>query len=292
MGYLSIRNLYKHQNVIGKYQEWWALEKIHGTSAHISVDLVKGKVKFFSGGENYENFCKLFNKEGILKGILDLENICCNGVILYGEAYGGRQQKMSGTYGDKLRFIVFDVMVGGKWLTVREAESITIKCGLEFVSYKKIKSTIEELNAAMSEQSIQAIRNGVGEGKVREGIVIRPMEEDVDDLGERVIYKHKTKEYSETKRVYALGEEVVKQQGNVEEIAKNWVTGMRLEHMLQKIKRDGVKETYTSVINYMLEDVKKESTDEVDISPALEKAVKKLVSKLYNRKLKSGVSEP
>ena len=39
-------------------------------------------------------------------------------IIVYGEAYGGKQQGMRATYGDKLKFIVFDVKIYDRFLSV------------------------------------------------------------------------------------------------------------------------------------------------------------------------------
>ena len=57
MGYLHIRNLYQDQDIL-LFKECYALEKIHGTSAHIAWD---GELKFFAGGCNHDRFCALFN---------------------------------------------------------------------------------------------------------------------------------------------------------------------------------------------------------------------------------------
>ena len=48
MGYRHIENLYKSQTIL-QFRECWALEKIHGTSAHVRWS--DGKVWFHSGGE-------------------------------------------------------------------------------------------------------------------------------------------------------------------------------------------------------------------------------------------------
>ena len=58
MAYLHIDNLYKNQDIL-LFKECYALEKIHGTSAHISFD--GSEVKYFSGGEKYEKFVADFN---------------------------------------------------------------------------------------------------------------------------------------------------------------------------------------------------------------------------------------
>ena len=58
MSYLHIDNLYKAQEIL-LFKECYAMEKIHGTSAHISFN--SGNVKFFSGGCKHGEFIKLLN---------------------------------------------------------------------------------------------------------------------------------------------------------------------------------------------------------------------------------------
>ena len=53
-------------------------------------------------------------------------------VTVYGEAIGAGVQS-GGAYGDKIRFIAFDVKVGGKYLDNRDARDVVWKLGLDFV---------------------------------------------------------------------------------------------------------------------------------------------------------------
>jgi hypothetical protein len=133
MGYLHIDNLYKNKEIF-LFKECYALEKIDGTSAHISWK--EGKLSFFSGGSKHENFIKLFHENLLIASFQELFGE--QEVVVFGEAYGGKLQGMSGTYGEELKFIVFDVKVGFCWLDVPKAENIAQKLGLEFVHYNKI----------------------------------------------------------------------------------------------------------------------------------------------------------
>ena len=100
MAYLHIDNLYKNQTVLA-FKEVYALEKIHGTSAHICYRQAEGPpmtgiCTFFSGGAPHDAFVKLFD-EAALSRTLD-EMFPPDGkpleVYVYGEAYGGRMQGM------------------------------------------------------------------------------------------------------------------------------------------------------------------------------------------------------
>ena len=115
MSYLSILNLYKDQTIL-QMKEVWALEKVHGTSAHVSYKIQPdlspvpphSVVKFFSGGEKHEKFCSLFDINDLFVRFIALGH---TDVTVYGEAYGGSCQKMAATYGPDLRFIAFDVLI-------------------------------------------------------------------------------------------------------------------------------------------------------------------------------------
>ena len=79
----------------------------------LTVDVVL-KLNFFSGGESHTNFTSLFdidNLTNLFQTIFGDEE-----VVVFGEAYGGKQQKMSNTYGPKLKFVGFDVKVDKSWL--------------------------------------------------------------------------------------------------------------------------------------------------------------------------------
>ncbi|AYV78126.1 MAG: ligase 2 [Edafosvirus sp.] len=277
MGYLSIQNLYKCQEVIAKYAEWYALEKIHGTSAHITFNK---EIKFSSGGSKHSDFIKIFNQDDIKNKFDDMK--IEGKVVVYGEAYGGKLLKMAETYGPELKFVAFDVKVNDKWLTVPEAETFVKKLGLEFVSYKKISSTIKELDEARDEESIQAIRNGMGKGKLREGIVIRPLKEEDNKHDERIIYKHKRTEFSEHKTPKKLGDEIMTSQSAIQ-IAEDWVTEMRLEHVLDKLKKKKKELSIPNVIDAMVADILREGRGEIDESPTLIKNIKSESANLYKK---------
>ena len=73
MGYLHIENLYRNQDIL-LFKEAYALEKIHGTSAHVSFKAVpdqQATVGFFSG-EQYDRFVQLFDKQVLLEKFLTL----------------------------------------------------------------------------------------------------------------------------------------------------------------------------------------------------------------------------
>jgi len=178
------------------------MEKIHGTSAHIT--LANGNLNFSSGGESHERFVKFFPED--LKEKMELY---AYDFTIYGECYGSKCQGMKDTYGNDLKFIVFDIEVAGVWLPVPEAEEMTKKLGLEFVHYEKVSTDLAILDDQRDADSVQAVRNGMGTGHKREGVVLRPLIEVSRADGTRVICKHKRDDFRETATPRVVGADPV-----------------------------------------------------------------------------------
>jgi len=158
MGYLDIDNLYKNQEILN-FKEVYALEKIHGTSAHISYK--DGRIAFFAGGGSYDIFVKLFDAEKLKTELSKIifDNKSC---IIYGEFYGGKMQGMSATYGKDQKFVVFDINIGGVWLNVPKANSFATSLGLDFVSWNRISTNIKDIDHEKDIDSVQAVKKWHG----------------------------------------------------------------------------------------------------------------------------------
>jgi hypothetical protein len=292
MGYLHIANLYASKNIL-LFKEVFCLEKLHGTSVHLSFDpdLPEGQqLVVFPGGIKYDAFVKCLDLESILakfkaKGTK---------ATVYGEGYGGSCQKMSDTYGKEIKFCAFDVRVEHdgvkRWLEVPRAELFVKDLGLEFVHYKQVPATIEALDAERDAPSEQAIRNCCGNDKIREGIVCRPLLEFSYDGAEesRIICKHKRAEFRETKSVMTLqSEEKKKELDTAALIVDEYVVPMRLEHVLQKMGDPDflIVERTKEVITNMVEDVLREG--EFAESKTLTKEIGNRTAKLYKEWLRN-----
>ena len=281
MGYLHIQNLYREQTIL-LFKECYATEKIHGTSTHISFNYEQKKVSFSSGGEGHEKFVKLFDAQKLLDGFISLFN---DDVVIFGEGYGGKQQGQSDRYGKELKFIAFDVKVGNHWLSVPNAEDVATKLGLEFVHYVKIPTTIEAIDAERDADSVQAVRNGMGAGHKREGVVLRPLVEMRVNNGDRVISKHKGAEFGETKTHRDVDPEKLKVLTEANEIAEEWVTAMRLEHVLDKLPNVVDMSAIPVVIKAMVEDVYREGKGEFVESKSVEIAIGRKTAVMFKKRL-------
>lgn len=276
MGYMHIDNLYKYQEVL-LFKRVYVLEKIHGTSANVSYK--EGTVRFFSGGAKHDQFITIFNHQKIEEGFKKLEY---EDVTVYGEAYGGSMQKMSDVYGDKLRFIAFDVKVGENWLNVPDAEQVAKILGLEFVWYTEADCNLGELDKYRDQHSIQAIRNGLGEGKIGEGIIIRPLIELTNKKGKRIIAKHKRDDFRETKSPRPVVDpNKLQVLLDAEKIADEWVTDMRLNHVLDKIEQPHVIEKTPFVIKAMFMDIAREGEGEIVITDAARASIGRRTASMF-----------
>jgi hypothetical protein len=281
MSYLHIPNLYKSQEIL-LFKQCFAMEKIDGTSGHLCWSAAKnenidrkGNLRFFSGGSDYERFVELFNAEELREKI---EAKCVpSPCYIYGEVYGGKMQGMKKVYGEKLKFVVFEVKLGDSWLSVPDAEDVSKSLGLEFVYYKLIPATIEAIDAERDALSEQAKRNMMGDHP-REGIVLRPLIEVTMNNGERIIVKHKTEACRETATSRPVSPESIKILSDAKAIATEWVTRERLHHIFGHEKIECAVENISKIIPIMIEDILREGSGEIIDSPKARREIGRLTA--------------
>ena len=278
MGYLKISNLQKNQDVL-LFKEVYVMEKTHGTSAKVLWDK---DLSFFSGGAKHESFVAIFDQEKLKTAFLEMGH---SQVTIYGEAYGGKEQGMSKTYGPNLSFIAFEVQIGDAWLDVPNSEQVVTRLGLEFVPWKKMSSDIELLKAERDAPSLVAVRRGITEPKMREGIVIRPPIEVTRNNGTRVMAKWVADAFRETTSIRQVKQAQSEQMTNAQAIADEWVTERRVfEHVLAAMnpKLQG-KEDTPKAIKAVLEDIRAESEGEIEWSGEVEKAIGRKAAKMFHQ---------
>jgi len=283
MGYMDIPLLYKAQEIL-LFKRCYAMEKCHGTSAHLSWN--NGQLGFFSGGEKHEKFVSLFDQEKLTAIFTD--NFGDMKVRIHGEAYGGKQQGMSHTYGPNLKFIVFDVRVEESWLSVPKAEKVASDLGLEFVHYVEIPTDLAAIDAERDSDSVQAVRNGMGPGHKREGVVLRPPIEVVMNNGERIICKHKREEFSERAHVPKVSDPAkLEVMTKAQEIADEWVVPMRLAHILQDLPyANGIEHT-GEIVKAMIKDIRKEAKGEITEGRDIDTVIGRKSAQLWKQYIKT-----
>jgi hypothetical protein len=299
MGYMKIPNLYADKTIL-QLKEVWVMEKVHGTSAHLLW--WDGQLMFYPGGEKLERFKGAFDGSQWHPEIDDLiarfrEYDFGHGdfpVTVFGEAYGGKQQGMRKVYGDRLSFVAFEVQIGSMWLNVPQAARIVAKLGLDFVPFTKrtlshnTKQVAQMLEQEAVRPSYQGGKMGVRDLQPREGVVLRPMQELFYwDHGnyKRVMAKHKNPDYREHLRVRKLEKAQYETLEKADEIAQEWVTNMRLNHVLDKLNNPTGMEACGYVGKGMVEDVFAECGKEIKDSKAARRAISKRAVNMYKERV-------
>lgn len=118
--------------------------------------------------------------------------------IIFGETYGKKMQKAGSRYcKDKLKFICFDISIGGVWLKRDAVEDICNKLGIDVVPY---------LGEMTLDEAIKKVKTGflsqVSEDPTleAEGIVLRAPLGILDRMGRRIITKVKTVDFRDLER--------------------------------------------------------------------------------------------
>lgn len=297
MGYMHIPNLYKERDIL-MFKEVWALEKVHGSSAHISFKnqgdddtgrTVPPTVHLFCGGCKKELFNSLWNLEELTKKFLDLG---VEKITIYGEGYGGKMQGMSATYGKELKFVAFDVRIGEVWLDVEKAHEICASMSIDFVAYEKVSTNLEDLDRERDRPSRQAVWNGIHEDKLSEGVVLRPIIELRKNNGARIICKHKRDEFMETSKPRKVQDpEKLKILGDAKVVAKEWVTFNRMSNILSHIDKEPTIEIIGDIIKIMIEDIKREGNKEIVWNKPIERAIGKATAELFKMYIKDKLYE-
>jgi len=186
-------------SVFGTIREWDVTEKIDGTNIRVMLSDA-GEVSFGGRtnaaqipGDLVQYLIRTFQQER-LKSAMWIDGTPIE-AILYGEGYGPGIQKGGGLYRADKSFILFDVLVGGKWWLDREAvNDVAAKLGIEVVPYlgrMTLGQIVEHVRTPFPSKLGTAMA---------EGVVARPIETLFDKRMSRVIIKLKTKDFIAGKR--------------------------------------------------------------------------------------------
>lgn len=290
MGYKKIDNLYKNQTIL-MFKECYAMEKIHGTSANISYCSQIEKINYFAGGSSQMLFIGLFDNDKLIK---TFKEMLVDKITIYGESFGGKCQGMSASYGKEQSFVAFEVKIGDTWLSVPNAEDMCNKLEIPFMPYKRIPCTLTAIDVERDRDSIIGKQKTGKDGIIREGVVLRPIQEFSfqNNRGGVIRAKHKRDEFMEmrTKRKVSDDPEKMIVLNKADEIALEWVTEMRLKHVLDKLPDVHDMRSTQIVMEAMIEDVLIESTDEIVDSKEARRAIgtrtAKLLKQYFINKLK------
>lgn len=265
MGYLHILNLFARKQILNN-KELFAQEKIHGTSAHITLQLENDKLRidYSSGGAAGVPFKSVIDAQ---LNLVEAEKLVrawkdhYRKLTIYGEAFGGKLNQMRSTYGDSLHFWAFDlkwtmpetfglppaveglpapteeVTLPGKegWFDVDDAQAIVRSLNINFIEVVKTTNDILELDRLRDLPSVIAAHVFPSGDKRNEGIVIKTR---IDGQGQRDEAKHKQGWASEKGVAATIDPERQTRIEQGQAYAKEWVNMMRVEHVAGHILRD------------------------------------------------------
>jgi ATP-dependent RNA circularization protein (DNA/RNA ligase family) len=187
------------KSVIGTINLWDVTEKIDGTNVRIMLS-GKGEMSYGGRTENAQMptdlLMKLVNMfpADKLKAAMWKDQPQNPEVILFGEGYGPGIQR-GGSYRADKSFILFDVLIEGKWwLDQENIQDVAKKLEIDSVPYLGRK-TLDQIIEMVKEPFQSKIGTAMAEG-----IVARPIETLFDKRGERLIIKLKTKDFKGSKK--------------------------------------------------------------------------------------------
>lgn len=171
---------------------WHWTEKIDGTNIRCILD--HGNLSFGGRGDNAQIHAELTKwlYENVSRDKL-MEIFPDGNAVIYGEGYGAGIQKGGGLYSPTKKFIVFDVLVDGKWwLNYENVCDVASKLGLDVVP---------DFGEMTLEEATELVRTGFksklnGGQREAEGLVGKPLETLFDKKGARLVVKLKTKDFA------------------------------------------------------------------------------------------------
>lgn len=186
-------------SVLATIREWDVTEKIDGTNIRVMLS-ASGDVSFGGRSNNamlpadlLQYLIRTFPSSA-MKAALQKDEVPVE-AVMYGEGYGPGIQKGGGLYRADKSFILFDVLIGGKWWLEREAVAdIAAKLGIDAVPYLG-RMTLDQIIALVRQPFPSRLGTALAEG-----IVARPIETLFDRRGSRIIIKLKTKDFVAGKR--------------------------------------------------------------------------------------------
>mgnify|MGYP003403695796 CR=1 FL=1 len=171
--------------------KWTWTEKVDGTNIRIICE--EGRVTFGGRAEGSQIPATLVAKLNAI--FLPLEETLkivfaeSPHVVLYGEGYGDKIQKIGGQYRSDQSFVLFDVKIGDWWLQRADVEDIAFNLGLGVVPVVGTGTLLEAI-----EYTKQGFKSKWGDFQA-EGLVVRPATELRARSGHRIITKVKHKDF-------------------------------------------------------------------------------------------------
>lgn len=152
--------------------------------AQIPAPLVNKLNEYFGGEQNAQVFEQVFGEKD---------------VVLFGEGYGNKIQKVGGQYNsDGVDFALFDVCIGENYMPRIVVQSVARAFGVDAVPIVGL-GTIDKAIAFVQSKPYSRVaqKKNAASTLLMEGVVCRPMVELRTRTGERVICKIKLQDFKD-----------------------------------------------------------------------------------------------
>lgn len=171
---------------------WEFTEKVDGTNIRIYWD---GDSVWYEGrNENSQiptHLTEALDRE--INQRLVKQTFGSTPVVMYGEGYGPKIQKVGHKYRDDNSFVLFDVNIGGTWIERDKLREMAHSLNLEIVPV---------IGSGTLYEMVECCREGFysqwGDFEA-EGIIAKPEGGFLNRLGNRIITKCKCRDFQETK---------------------------------------------------------------------------------------------
>lgn len=192
------------QEAVGQISKWLVTEKVDGMNMRVLYQPNWPKapmIQFFGRtdranipGDLRTHMEQTFTPTALSVAFdtsdpLDPEPLLPDEVILFGEGFGPGIQKAGQAYGGVKRFILFDVVVNGVWLSFANVQDIAQKLGIESVPVLCEACDLETAKLSVGHSLLQA-----PDSEHIEGIVARTDPYLFDGRGKRVMFKYKLRD--------------------------------------------------------------------------------------------------
>ena len=178
----------RHVEALANYPVWTVTEKLDGANTRLHWNGTEVRVGSRRTWQHQANIVDAIEAahphlEAMFEQNFEGDDV---DVTVYGEAIGAGVQK-GGAYGDKIRFVAFDVTVGGRYLKNRDARDVVWQLGLDFVEARGRLVSVTDVWAEMSGGG--DLPYSTYRERQPEGYVLRTVPEMYKANGDRIMVK-------------------------------------------------------------------------------------------------------
>ncbi|HLZ55703.1 MAG TPA: RNA ligase (ATP) [Ktedonosporobacter sp.] len=199
MEYTEIENMRNFPEIFAEGEKVILSEKVHGTNSRVGMiegELMAGSKAVRRKRPNDDRFAANiywfpFSLEPV-RSMIEQLGQSHRQVILFGEVYGSKIQSFHYGFKGKLGFRAFDLLIDGRYLDWPEFVALCAQYGVETVpivatipfNLSEVKRYSEGKTLLMQEDA-----------HIREGLVVRPVQERTDPKVGRVVLKYLSDSY-------------------------------------------------------------------------------------------------